>query len=101
MNETFKLTAEPGFDSGDWDAGEEELYFLVTKPPTGWTDQDSGILERALDLAGIESQSERVAAAMAVDVMGIVILAPLVKAAEGNLEQIRRYLNHIKGGIGK
>ena len=99
MSDEFVLSG-----SAEPDAGlpeDEELEFVVSGPPTGWTEQDTGILETALDLAGLTDQAERLQAAMAVDVMGIVILAPLVRMVEGGQAQIREFFENIKGGIGK
>lgn len=75
--------------------------FIVNKPATGWTDEDNLILERALDLAGIRDTGARMAAAMGVDTMGIICLAPLVKSVDSGLGQIKKYFDRIKGGIGK
>ena len=88
------------FAEGD-DMEEDELEFYVSGPPTGWTDQDTDILEKALDMAGITGAAERLEASLAVDMLGIVILAPLVDLVESEQAQIRSYFGRIKGGIGK
>lgn len=85
----------------DNEAEGEGPEFIVLKPATGWTDQDDGILERGLDLAGIGDPAERMAAALSVDTLGIICLAPLVKSVDGGLEQIRKFFERVKGGIGK
>ena len=94
----FYLESGPCFEADLDDEGPE---FIVTKPATGWTEGDTKILERALDLAGIVEPAGRVAAAMSVDMLGIICLAPLVKSVESGLGQIREYFARVKGGIGK
>jgi hypothetical protein len=88
----------------DFDAGEpegEELEIIVSGPATGWTGQDTRMLDRALDLAGLTGEAERLRAGMAVDMMGIVILAPLVLMIEEGQAQLRQYFERLQGGIGK
>ena len=101
MDDDFVLSGAAG-SGPDVDGPEDdELEFRVSVAPTGWTEQDTGLLEAALDLAGITDQAERLKAALAVDVMGIVILGPLVAMIEDGRAQIRAYFEHIQGGIGK
>lgn len=83
------------------DSAGDELEFIFAGTPTGWTEQDSRTLEQALDLAGIVDPAERLKIEMAMDLLGVVILRPLVHLAEGFREQIRDYFNQIKGGIGR
>ena len=80
---------------------DDELEFIVSGPATGWTDGDSAILDKALDLAGITDAAERLTAAMAVDLLGVVILKPLVAMIEDGQVQLRDYFDKIKGGLGK
>lgn len=96
IGEFYQLDDSDVFDQQD---GELELYF--SGPATGWTENDTRILEAALNLAGLTEPAGRLGAAMAVDILDIVILAPLVRTIEGLQDQIRQYLNKIKGGPGK
>lgn len=99
--ETFALTSPEVLQS---EAGEDEdgqLEFIFVGAPSGWTEQDSRTLERALDLAGVVDPAERLKIEMAVDCLGAVILRPLVYLAEDVRAQIRDYLDQIQGGIGR
>ncbi|MDR2947038.1 MAG: hypothetical protein LBV79_09860 [Candidatus Adiutrix sp.] len=84
---------EPGQD--------DELDFTVSGPATGWTDRDTRILDKALDLAGLTGEAERLRAGLAVDLMGVVILAPLVETALDVQAQLRNFFESRQGGIGK
>jgi len=100
MSEIFALTEFVGPETEGAD-GDDDLEFRVSKPPTGWTEQDTGILEAALDLAGLTDPAERLKAAMAVDIMGIIILMTLVRSVENDKASIREFFERLRGGIGK
>lgn len=100
MPELLSDVSNPGFCLDEAEQ-EDELEFYCSGPPTGWTDSDTMFLEKALNLAGIIDPAERLRAGLAVDLMGIVILTPLVRQAECELEHIRNFFRAIQGGIGK
>lgn len=97
MTDLFGL----GLDYGGAEGEGEAVEFIVSGPAVGWTEGDTEILERALDLAGITEPAARVAAAMSVDMMGIVILTPMVREVGRALKQISDFFDGARGGIGK
>lgn len=101
MEEPFVLSGVPEFKPEYGEANEDDLQFRVNKPPSLWTEENSRTLEAALDLAGITDPAERLRMVMSVDLLGIVILTPLVRTAEGWRQQIRGFFYNIKGGSGK
>ena len=100
-DDDFALSAplDPGAEAGGQDG--DDLEFIVSGPATGWTEGDTAVLEKALSLAGLNDQAERLQAAMGVDLLGVVILKPLVAMVEDGQAQIRNYFDRIRGGIGK
>ncbi len=66
--------------------------------PTGWTERDRRLVDRALDLAGITDAAERVMLSMRIGPVALLALSSAALHADAWLADIRHTLARVAGG---
>ena len=86
-----------------WPAGDDEddlprIGDQLRLRPTGWTERDRRLVDRALDLAGVADEAERVMLSMRIGPVALLALSSAALHAEAWLEDIRHTLARVAGG---
>lgn len=94
----MKENAPIALDDDFSDDALPEITTARPSEPTGWTERDRRLFDRAMDLASVTDPAERARLSLAANTVVLLILTPMVYGANAHIEGLKNTLARVAAG---